>query len=90
VLRPPHAGDSADTLVIEGYGRPFEAEAEVHVVGAAPRDTFARAADYIDTYGEFRMRLPRGKRGPADSLKVGDPNMGTGAWQGVSLPLSRH
>lgn len=90
VLLTPHAGDSADTLAIEGYGRPFEAETEVHLVGAAPRDTFAHAADYIDTYGEFRMRLPRGKRGAADTLKVGDSSMETGAWQGISLPLSRH
>ena len=90
VLLWPRAGDASDTLEIEGYSRPFEANLEVHVVGAAPRDTFTATADYVETYGEFRLRLARGARGPADSLKVGDPNMETGVFQGISLPLSRH
>lgn len=86
----PRSGDDADTLAIEGYSRPFEANLEVHLVGASPRDTHTMTADYIETFGEFRLRLPRGARGPADTLKLGDPNMETGAWQGVSIPLSRH
>lgn len=90
VLLWPRLGDDADTLAIEGYSRPFEANLEVHLVGASPRDTYTSTADYIETFGEFRLRLPRGARGSADTLKVGDPNMETGAWQGVSLPLSRH
>lgn len=89
VLLWPRPGDDSDTLAIEGYGRPFEANVEIHIRGAAPRDTFTNSADYIETWGEFAIRLPRGKRGPADTLLVGDSHMDTGRWLGSTVPLSR-
>ncbi len=89
VLLWPRAGDDADTLRIEGYSRSFEANVEIHIAGAAPRDTFAGAADYIDTWGEFSVHLPRGARGSADTLRVGDSHMETGEWLGATIPLSR-
>ncbi|MEO5989716.1 MAG: hypothetical protein ABIU54_12990 [Candidatus Eisenbacteria bacterium] len=90
VLLWPRPGDDSDTLAIEGYGRPFEANVEIHIRGAAPRDTFTNSADYTQTWGEFAIRLPRGARGPADTLLVGDSHMDTGKWLGSTVPLSRH
>ena len=90
VLLWPRPGDDSDTLAIEGYGRPFEANVEIHIRGAAPRDTFTNSADYTETWGEFAIRLPRGARGPADTLRVGESHMDTGRWLGSTVPLSRH
>lgn len=89
ILLTPAPGDHADTLVIEGYARPFEAHLEIHLTGAAPRDTFTGTADYAETWGEFRFRLARGTQGNADTLRVGEPNMETEEWLGIRLPLGR-
>lgn len=89
VLLSPRAGDDADTLAIEGYAfSPFEGEVQILVGSATVRDTFIRSSGELETWGEFRLRWPRGPRGASDSLRVSDGMDEKPAWTGVALPLS--
>jgi hypothetical protein len=50
------------------------------------KDTFTTAADYLVTWGEFRLTLPDGPKGPLE-LQVGEGDAETGRWVGLSVEL---
>lgn len=88
VLLAPREGEARYPLTIEGYSRTFEANVEAHLLqrGRSVKDTFTTAADYIHTWGEFRLTLPDGPKGPLE-LQVGEGDAETGRWRGVSVEL---
>lgn len=88
VIRPQQGGTASSPVEIVGYSRTFEAN--VMVIATAGGQVVARAnttaADYIDTWGEFRMEveIPPG----VVSMFVGDQSPEDGSLEGVTFSLS--
>lgn len=75
-------------LAVWGYARNFEANvvAELRQNGQMAKREVTTAADWLETWGEFRMRFTDG---PTDSVQlfVGDYSAKDGSEEGVKLPL---
>lgn len=89
VLTPRRDSPLHYPLEVSGYARTFEAHvvAELRQQGRAVAKTFTTASDYASAWGEFRMRLETGPRGPA-RLFVGDYSAKDGSEQGVTIDLA--
>ena len=89
VVTGPTGGRASYPIAVNGYSRTFEA----NVVGFVTRNGedgetyFTSAADYIATWGEFRLAVEDGPAGEA-VLNVGDYDAEDGEWQGVAINLS--
>jgi hypothetical protein len=83
VLLRPRDGDTDAILRIEGYARTFEATVQVQARGRVAADTFTTAADYLDMWGEFGFEWPAAAG--ADTVRVGEYDMESGAWHGVAV-----
>lgn len=89
VLTSPADGAPAEAPIgIEGYSRTFEANVLILVTTGDQliEETFTTAADYVDTWGEFRTEVTLD---PGDySLFVGDESAQDGSLQGVTIDLT--
>ena len=86
VLFPPRP--RADGLLVaEGYSRTFEANVVVKLrAGGVARDTFTTAAEWSETWGEFRVSLGRWPR-TSGTLWAGEYSPKDGAAVGVEVPV---
>ena len=91
VVTGPAGGRASYPIAVNGYSRTFEA----NVVGFVSRNGeagetgetyFTSAADYIETWGEFRLAVEDGPTGEA-VLNVGDYDAESGEWEGVMIDL---
>ena len=92
VVTGPVGGPASYPIAVNGYSRTFEA----NVVGFVSRNDeagetgetyFTSAADYIETWGEFRLAVEDGPTGEA-VLNVGDYDAESGEWEGVMINLT--
>lgn len=88
VLLEPRAGQPFGPLAVEGYSRLFEGNTLVQVRGGGMSiDTFATAADHVHLWGEFRLELPQAAA--AETVRVGEADMDTGALRMIEVVRSR-
>ena len=90
VTSPARRGDVSYPITVAGYARNFEA----NVIGftTGPDGTAGPAyhtssADYIQTWGEFRLVIEEGPAGPV-TLSAGDYDAESDDFHGVHLPLT--
>jgi hypothetical protein len=76
-------------FTIVGYARTFEANviARVNVDGATADQYVTTAADWLETWGEFRIDVPSGPGGDI-TLFVGEESAKDGTLDGVDLELN--
>ena len=88
VLAPPRDGRVSYPLEVSGYARTFEAnvEAELRQGGVTKAHTHTTAADYVSTWGEFRLQFTDGPRGQIE-LWAGEHSAKDGSEIGVTLAL---
>lgn len=89
VVTRPLAGSVAYPLEVTGYSRTFEANVLGWLVDPQGVETgyvITSAADYIEMWGEFRLRIDEGPDGPA-VLMVGDFEPRDGEFKGVTIDL---
>lgn len=90
VTSPAWYDDVSYPITVAGYARNFEA----NVIGftTGPDGTagpvyHTSSADYIQTWGEFRLLIEEGPAGPV-TLSAGDYDAESGDFHGVHLPLT--
>lgn len=90
VTSPARRDGVSYPIAVAGYARNFEA----NVIGftTGPDGTagpvyFTSSADYIQTWGEFRLLIEDGPAGPV-TLSAGDYDAESGDFHGVQLPLT--
>ena len=88
VISPASAAETASTVAVSGYARAFEANVRVIATqsGQVVADAVATAADWQDTWGEFRTTvvLPPGEI----SMLVGEEGTGEGQIVGPTISLT--
>jgi hypothetical protein len=88
VISPASAAETASTVAVSGYARAFEANVRVIATqsGQVVADAVATAADWQDTWGEFRTTvvLPPGEI----SMLVGEEGAGEGQIIGPTISLT--
>jgi len=88
VISPASAAETASTVAVTGYARAFEANVRVIATqsGQVVADAVATAADWQDTWGEFRTTvvLPPGEI----SMLVGEEGVGEGQIIGPTISLT--
>ena len=89
VVTGPAGGPASYPIAVNGYSRTFEANVVGFVSrnGEAGETFFTSAADYIETWGEFRLAVEEGPTGEA-VLNVGDYDAESGEWEGVMINLT--
>lgn len=92
VVTGPVGGPASYPIAVNGYSRTFEANVVGFVsrndeAGEAGETYFTSAADYIETWGEFRLAVEDGPTGEA-VLNVGDYDAESGEWEGVMINLT--
>lgn len=94
VVTGPVGGRASYPIAVNGYSRTFEANVvgfvsrndEAGETGETGETYFTSAADYIETWGEFRLAVEDGPTGEA-VLNVGDYDAESGEWEGVMIDL---
>ena len=94
VVTGPVGGRASYPIAVNGYSRTFEANVvgfvsrndEAGETGETGETYFTSAADYIETWGEFRLAVEDGPAGEA-VLNVGDYEAESGEWEGVMIDL---
>jgi hypothetical protein len=88
VVLTPRPGRARYPLEVTGYARTFEGNvvAELRENGRAVAKTHTTAADWVSAWGEFRMRLDTGPRGPVE-LFVGEYSAENGTERGATVRI---
>lgn len=90
VTSPTRYDDISYPITVDGYARNFEANVIGFTTGPdgpAGPTYFTTSADYIQTWGEFRLLIEEGPSGPV-TLSAGDYSAESGEFHGVLLPLT--
>lgn len=89
VVVEPRAGRAAFPLAINGYSRTFEANviAQLRRGGAIAGRTHGTAADWVSTWGEYRLRIESAPGSGGGELFVGEHSAQDGSEHGVTIPL---
>ena len=90
VTSPAWRGNVSYPITVTGYARNFEANVIGFTTGpdgTAGPTYHTSSADYIQTWGEFRLLIEEGPAGPV-TLSAGDYDAESGDFHGVLLPLT--